>query len=1745
MSDLSERLGNLSREERAQLLQRLRDRKAGAAAAIEETEEAPLAGFSREEKALLFERLRQKKQAVAEDRIPRRAPGFDRAPLSFAQERLWFLDRLRPGSAFYNMPQALGLGGEVSPAALEAAVSGVVRRHESLRTTFHERAGQPEQVIAPRARWVLLLVDLAALPEAPRKAEVRRLADDEARRPFDLERGPLLRGALLRLGEREHVMLLDMHHIVSDGWSMGVLVEEITTLYGAALRGESSPLPELPIQYADFALWQRGWLRGDVLEKQLAYWRERLADAPAALELPGDRPRPAMQGFLGATYRFELEEGLLPGLLALSREHEATLFMTLFAAYQALLGRWTGQRDILIGSPIANRNRTEIAPLIGFFVNTLVLRSDLQDDPTFSGLLRRVRQTALDAYLHQDLPFEQLVGELRPERHLSHNPLFQTMFALQNTPGGEGDFSGLSLSTVDFESPTAKFDLELIAEQIDDYLVVALTYNRDLFDEPTILRLVGHFQALLAAVAAEPALRVSELPLLSGPERHQLLEEWNDTHTAEPAGALQRFEAQAARTPEAEAVVFGAERLTYSQLDRRANGLARRLRDLGVGPGVKVGLSVERSPALVVGLFGIWKAGGAYVPMDPAHPKARLSYMQEDSGVRVVVTQELLADLGEEPGLGHAPAPEDVSYLIYTSGTTGQPKAVVVEHRQLASTLAAVQGAFGFGPDDRMPCVAPFSFDIFLFELLGPLLAGGTSVLMPLRPTLDVERLTDELESATLLHAVPALMRQVVETARRRRGMGENLRALFVGGDAVPAELLADLRETFPRTDVWVLYGPTEAAIVCTAWRSDGTRSLLGRPFAGATLTLRDRGGHLAPIGVPGEIWIGGAGVTRGYWRREELTAEKFVEGFFRSGDLARQMPDGTLEFLGRVDQQVKVRGFRIELGEVEAALARHAEVREAVAAVREDAGGSKQLVAYVVRRPVEVVPEEISEHVSQWQALYEETYGRSESADATFDIQGWNSSYTGEPIPAEEMREWVDRTVERILALEPRRVLEIGCGTGLLLFRVAPHVERYLGTDFSRVALDGIRRQLDGLPQVELSQRTAEDWSGIPPGSFDVVVLNSVAQYFPGAEYLARVLDGAVRAVAPGGKVFVGDVRSLPLLDAMHASVELYRSPGERSVAELRRRVARRVADEEELVLGPGFFQQVPGVTGVEVLLKRGAHHNELTRFRYDVVMWVGGAPGGPAADEFVLERLLNARLATEAVAAEMLSEEMETVAELRQAIAERTEVGFDPEALAELAEQQGYTVELIADLDSPFHFGAVLRRAVADCRDAPWGVSESGSTARTGERSRGTSRLAEGPRRPGDAPRGVSTVHANDPLRAKLARRLVPELRHFLQAELPDYMVPSTFMLLERLPVTAHGKVDRSALPEPDISQGGQGLVPRTPLEQTLAQVWTELLGLDRVGIEDNFFELGGHSLLATQVVSRLRDRLGMELPVRLLFEEPTIAALAARIEEQSGTEVSVIAPARRDQRDQPLPLSFAQERMWFLHQLDPRSPAYNVPVPLRLTGDIRPSALAATLRAVVRRHETLRTAFPAVAGRPYQVIGPEPADLLAGVDLRGLPGAARERELARLAGEEALRPFDLTHGPLLRATLVHLAGSGEREEGALLLTLHHIVSDGWSTGILVRDVGAIYGALLAGTAPALPDLPIQYADFAAWQRQWLQGEALERELGYWRTQLAGEALALDLPADHPRPAMPSGRGAVRSFQLQPRLTAAVEAL
>jgi amino acid adenylation domain-containing protein len=943
---------------------------------------------------------------------------FDIFPLSFAQERLWFLEQLVPGNPAYHMPLGIRLTGRLDLAALAQSIAAVVRRHEVLRTRFLALDGQPAQVIVAAAQPSWQLVDLQAVPHTEQAAAVRPLLTAAARQPFDLTQGPLLRYRLFRLAPADHVLLLTIHHIVFDGWSIGILLQELLQLYDDFSHQRPASLEPLALQYADFAVWQREWAEtSTVLDEQLAYWRAQLAGA-AVLELPTDYARPAIQTFPGAEQSFTLPEQVGAALKQLGRQELVTLFMTALAGFLVLLQRYTGQTDISVGSPVANRSQPETQALLGFFVNTLVLRTDLAGDPRFRTLVRRVRDMALAAYEHQDLPFEQLVEALHVERSLSHAPLCQVMFSVRNFPNVARQMQDVTFTPFEIELGTAKFDLSMTVDEYAQGLVASIEYNTDLFAADTITRMGGHFQTLLAAIAADPDQRIGELPLLTAAEREQLLVAWNATGVAFPTDRCihQLFEEQAARTPDAVALVcpaaaWGAGRdvcLTYRELNERANRVARSLRRLGIGPEALVGLCLERSPELAIGLLGIFKSGGAFVPLDPEYPADRLAFMLADAQVAVLLTQQRLDERlpahtaaaiyldsdraliarASAQNLSGGAEPAHLAYVIYTSGSTGRPKGVMVEHGTLVNTMFASQRCFALSADATLPCIASFSFDIALFELFGPLLAGGRAIMVTKQQALDLPRFATTLRQISFIHALPSMMRQIVdfvlaERARTSRNAYLRLKQCFVGGDLIPPDLVADMRTAFPNARIYLGYGPTEGTIMLTNYTVPAAppahKHIVGVPMSNMALWLYNAHQQLVPIGVPGEIAIGGAGLVRGYLNRPDLTAERFVPNpfattnderrttndedsdrafvrrpascvrLYKTGDLARWLPDGNLEFVRRIDQQVKVRGFRIELGEIEAVLRRHPAVRDGAVVARAEASGEQRLVAYVV----------------------------------------------------------------------------------------------------------------------------------------------------------------------------------------------------------------------------------------------------------------------------------------------------------------------------------------------------------------------------------------------------------------------------------------------------------------------------------------------------------------------------------------------------------------------------------------------------------------------------------------------------------------------------------------------------------------------------------------------------------------------------------------------------------------------------
>jgi amino acid adenylation domain-containing protein len=1492
-----------------------------------------LAQLSAQKRALLLKLLKSKSDTHIR-KLPRDAAHF---PVSFGQHRIWFLDQMVPGSPFFNESTRLRMPFPMNAEVLERSLNEIVRRHEVLRTTFAIAGNEPVQTILPSLHLPLPIIDLRHLAQAEREGKSLRLASEEALKPFDLTKAPLLRTTLLWLGEADFLFLLTVHHIICDGWSGHVFAQELKTLYPAYLQGQGSPLPELSIQYADYAVWQRRLLQGEGLKKQLAYWKNQLADLPV-LQLPTDHPRPAVQSFRGAHQTSKITGSLYTTLRELSQHEGVTMFMTTLAAFKILLLHYTRQGDIVVGVPVANRSRPELEPLIGFFVNVLVMRTDLSGDPTFREMLKRVRDVSLEAYSHQDIPFEKLVDELQPERETGRSPLFQVTFQVFNDFPSTWKATQQDSSELQIETGITKFDLRVDLWDSQEGLEVMFEYSTDLFDGASITRMIRHFQTLLEGLAVNPDQRVSELSLLSANERQKMLYEWNRTQQEFSRSTLvhQLFEARAELAPDATAVVCGGEQLSYHELNRRANQLAHYLRRGGVGPESLVAICMERSLEMIVGQLGVLKAGAAYVPLDPAYPEQRLAFMIDDAQAKVLLTKQGLrgrldaarAEIisldkeweeiagSDESNPSSKALPEHLAYVIYTSGSTGQPKGVQIQHCALMNLINWHQSVYCVTPADRATLLAGPGFDASVWELW-PYLSAGASIHIPDQATVNdssnlLEWLADEKITICFL---PTPLAEAV----LNKSLPANLRLQFLltGGDKLQRRPRKPLSFRFLNH-----YGPTENAVVATyapvnELRATETVPSIGRPISNVQAYVLDAQMQPVPVGVPGELCIGGESLARGYLGHPDLTAERFVPHpfseklgarLYKTGDLVKFLPDGNLEFLGRFDQQIKIRGFRIELGEIETTLQQHPAVRDAVAVVFEDTPGEKRLVTYVVPEPMEHASESDlnSAAVSKWQSIYDkvvykEVMGEESSQqDPTFNITGWRSTYTGQMIPTEEMREQVEGTVERILGLRPQRVLEIGCGTGLLLFRIAPHCARYVGTDFSSLVLDYVKTQLRkvSLPHVQLIHATADDLRRVEAEMFDTVILNSVVQYFPGINYLLRLLEKAVQVVSPGGRIFLGDVRSLSLMEMLHTSLELHQAAPLLSTKELTQRIQKRMSQEKELLIAPTFFtalkEHLPQISHVQVQLKRGWHHNELTGYRYDVMLQVddGEARRQPehawlkweeqGLDLAALRELLketlpdmlgitevpSERLQSDIKAVELLSgaECPDTVEGLHQALAAHKESGVEPEALWALGDDLGYEV-CIGWLSSGTNgrYDLFLKRRGAPQSDGLLDFSPK-------ETSR----------------HKPWSDYANDPLQTEFTEKLLPVLRVFLQKLLPNYMMPSSMVLLDSLPLTPNGKLDRRALPAPghDRPEMAERFAPpQTGIETIVAGIWQEVLGVEKVGLYDNFFDLGGHSLLLVQLHAKLRKTFQTEVSIIDLFSLPTVSSLVKCLSKEVG--------------------------------------------------------------------------------------------------------------------------------------------------------------------------------------------------------------------------------------------------------------------
>jgi amino acid adenylation domain-containing protein len=1307
---------------------------------------------------------------------------------------------------------------------------------------------------------------------------------------------------------------------------------------------------------------------------QLTYWKKQLENLPM-LQLPTDRFHSPTQPAQRNTQNLHIPRPLCDKLHVLSQHQQATLFMTLLTAFHILLYRYTNQSDIAIGTFAVSQEDGKAKHEKQFRVNPILSRTDLSDNPTFRKVLDRVRQLYLEVYTHREFPLERLIEKIRSERESDNIPLFQVMFALQNAPMVElTPHQEIFLSMIETNSMTDECDLFLSLQEGEQGVEGNWYYNSGLFEATTIERMTGHFQTLLEGIVENPEKHISDLPILPKAERHQVLVEWNNTKIDYPKDTCvhELFEAQVEQTPDAVAVVFKEKHMTYQELNAKANQLAHYLQTLGIGPEKLVGICIERSLEMVVGLLGVLKAGGAYVPLDPAYPEERVAFMLEDTQAQVVLTQQRLTDrflsdkikvvcldsdwerISQESKKNPAidVTPENLTYVIYTSGSTGNPKGVQISHRALVNFLHSMRFSPGLTNQDILLAVTTISFDIAGLELYLPLLVGARVVLASKEEAANGEQLLEKLlnSEATIMQATPVSWRLLLSAGWEKEAPIK----VLCGGEALSPKLANQL--TARSNSVWNMYGPTETTIWSTLDKveCETGRISIGRPIANTQIYILDSHLQPVPIGVTGELYIGGDGISRGYFNRPDLTAERFIPDPFNSspgsklyktGDVARYLPDGRIELFGRRDHQVKIRGFRIEPGEIETTLAGHITVKESVVMAREDTPGNRRLVAYIVpnlegKEGVIQKEEAHDDHISRWQTLYEETYKKIPSQDALMlNTIGWNSSYTRLPIPTEEMREWVEYTVERILNLQPKRVLEIGCGTGLLLSRIAPQCELYWGTDFSQIALqyiEQIKQSVPGLDHVKLLQRMADDFDGLETEMFDTIILNSVVQYFPDIHYLLHVLEKALKIVKPGGTIFIGDVRSFPLLKVFHTSVQLYRASSTLPLQQLHHQIQQHLSREEELVIAPGFFyalkQYFPEISQVGISLKRGRYHNELTRFRYDVVLYVKDENLPESTQEMSwidweaqqltlkairklleedkpeqlgLRQIPNVRIEPEIQSLESLlhSDASATVLQLRETLSniQKKRNSIEPEDIWKLGHDLPYSITIgWSNSGSDGSYDVLFRRCdlsdeKVSSRNIILPLQETGQV-------------------------DSWENYANSPLQTEIYRMLIPQIRSFLKEKLPDYMIPQTFIILQALPLTPNGKVDRRALPAPDTSEmrmEKQYIAPRTPIEEQLTRIWAEILHLKQVGIYENFFELGGHSLLAYQIISRVREAFGVELPLHTFFETDNIVEIAEIIvmkqleNVDSNLLAHVLAETEKLSEDEVARQLFAEEK------------------------------------------------------------------------------------------------------------------------------------------------------------------------------------------------------------------------------------------
>jgi pristinamycin I synthase-3/4 len=1689
-------------------------------------------------------------------------------PLSQQQESLW---RTREGSALHRVVCMAETHRRFNLELLQSAIERVVEKHEILRTSFHlqEDTGRPLQVVMAGGSFNFDVINLNDEEAAPsRRAELFR---EHLRRQYRIDAPSALCVSVVTGGHGPDALILSLPTICADSRSMPVIVKDIEEAY-TGQAGEGGH--EETVQYVDYA-----HLQNELQAEQATSADGREAPRAKNPTLPGEVGNGKEPIALPDSMPVELPEHIYNELEAVVAEHGISLQALTLCCLQVIISRFSGDYEPVIRVRVDRRPLMAFETAVGPFATWQELSTTT-----------RIQTPFVDALLatHRRLQtIHEQVGVIAPtvepgEGHATARTL-PVSFEFDDIAGGS---SGEALLRVEHvEGHAEPFKLKLSCVRAHAGLAIYLHYNQEQLKRETASTIASSLRTLLSAVPVNLNRPISRLPILDEVELSRLLQSFNDTQRewgSDPR-AEELFEQHATRHPEAVAVAHGGHAVSYGELERQANQLAQHLSEQGLKPEDVLAIYLERSVDVFVCMLAAFKAGAAFVCLDPAQPAQYVTSILSDTRPAMVVTTGDLRASDAPDGIKfiyldkersaieacaqvkprRALYSDQLAYIVYTSGTTGRPRGTMLTHKGLVNLSRAAD----IRPPARIAQLSSLNFDAYIYETFLALLNGAALVLVDrtdLQPV-QLRKLFKEFQ-INLLTIVPSLLRLLDPETLNAHGT----LTVHSVGEACSSELA----ERWSRScRFFNAYGPAEATVCTHKWEVTprGVQAdeivPIGHPLPNVYSYILDAFLNPVPVGVTGELYIGGVGVGRGYLNMPGLTAEKFVPDpfthtpgrrLYRSGDLARYRADGAVEFVGRVDSQIKIRGMRVEATEIERVLESHAGVSQAAVVAQGEISGSRRMAAFIIEDRSYPMPEVDLAHEARWAETIDNLDYESAYPDDEFNIAGWKSSYTGEAVPEVEMREFVDSAVRRIMTLNPQRVLDIGCGTGLLLFKIAPLCKEYRAGDFSGLAIDQVCKRLSmppWIPNVKTMHRRAADFSGIDARSFDTAILNSVIQYFPSENYLTKLIGDLTERITDGGHIFIGDVRHLPLLRAFHCAVQLENAPADTPLTQLSEAIDAAAANEAELVLSPLYFygltEQFDRIRDVRILPKRGEFPNEFNCFRYDVVLRVGDAPtprmkpvrlhwsqdrlsltrlrellATGSYEQLVVRGVPNARVARAVAALRMLPtmQPEATVAGLRGQLYEHDAEGIDPNELYALADEFPYRVEVSWAEGSPD--GSLAVAFIADgssVADASIDFLEDGAAAKAYE--------------------SLGQHLSNSPTRKYRAAELVKELRAYLGDRLPKELTPSSFVVLEEFPVLPSGKIDRAALStraQASVTRRAQG-GGKTPVEQVIADVWCNLLEVSKIGVNDNFFELGGHSLLAVQAISRINRLLRTSLPVRSIFQAPTATKLAEKIGGLRKKDIAAELESMRPSLAQrETPLSFSQKRLWFIDQLSPNNPVYNMPVQVLLRGNLDVDSLARSLAAVGQRHDALRTRIVEVDGELAQVVDCEAFSSLPLYDLHLLAPLEKERQKEHWIADFTFQPFDLATGPLTRATLLQL----EADEYILLLTAHHIIADGWSLRVLLREVTTLYEGFIEGLTPALPELPIQYADYAQWQNQWLAGPDAATQLAYWQQQLANLNV-LELPADHPRPPVQMFRGATEFIDIRSSTASALKSL